>query len=84
MVRAMEFVNGKQSAANRDKWIKEYEPALRAKALDEFRAGLPNPDAGRSVMLPRNGRFTAGQIASMSPEEYAANKERLKAQLAAT
>lgn len=79
---ALEAVVAKKLEREKQAWLGQYEPAIRAKTLDDYRAGLPNPDAGRSVTLPRSGPLTAAQVAAMTPEEYRANKERLRAQLA--
>jgi hypothetical protein len=63
-------------------WLKQYEPALRAKALDDFRAGLPNPDAGRSVTSGRtSGPVTPQTIRDMDAREFAKNADAIWASL---
>ncbi len=63
-------------------WLSEYAPAIEAQAMDKFRAGLPNPDAGRSVTSGRQpGPVTPQSIRDMDARDFIKNADAIWASL---
>ncbi len=63
-------------------WLHEYAPAIEAQAIDTYRAGLPNPDAGRSVTGVRQpGPLTPEAIRAMDARDFVKNADAIWAAL---
>ncbi len=62
--------------------LEKLAPAISAKALDDYRAGLPNPDTGRSVTSGRTGGpVTPQTIRDMDARDFIKNADAIWASL---